>query len=378
MRDYSIQPLKYGEQLPKQELIYYYIERNLNKQQCADIFNCCIPKIDKALKLYNIQKDNESLQQSKRQTNLQRYGVDNPAKSKDIQQKMKQTCKQRYGVENYNQTEECKNKKKQTSLKRFGTENPRQLEQVKQRYKNTCKQRYGVDNPFKLKDYIKQCVMDKYGQDNYFKTQEFKEKSKQTCLERYGVEYSSQNKDIQQKVKQTNIERYGTYCSAKNEQVKQKIKDTCMQKYGYDNPSKVPQIIDKIECTKSRNHSHNKSQDEDIIYNLLCSKFDIVQRNIRNELYPFKIDFYIPQLDLYIEYQGIWVHGKQPFDPRDEQHIQILNKWKQKAINSQFYKNAINIWTVTDPLKRQTAKENNLNWIEFFTLEEFIEWFKNN
>ena len=30
-----------------------------------------------------------------------------------------------------------------------------------------------------------------------------------------------------------------------------------------------------------------------------------------------------------------------------------------------------------DPLKRKTAKENNLNWIEFFSMKEFENWYNN-
>ena len=41
------------------------------------------------------------------------------------------------------------------------------------------------------------------------------------------------------------------------------------------------------------------------------------------------------------------------------------------------YLAAINVWTARDPLKRKTARKNNLNWIEFFTIKEFENWFKN-
>ena len=39
------------------------------------------------------------------------------------------------------------------------------------------------------------------------------------------------------------------------------------------------------------------------------------------------------------------------------------------------YKDYIKTWTVKDPEKRKTAKKNNLNWLEFFTLKEFDQWF---
>ena len=39
------------------------------------------------------------------------------------------------------------------------------------------------------------------------------------------------------------------------------------------------------------------------------------------------------------------------------------------------YKIAIEVWTIRDPLKRETARKNNLNWIEFFTMDEFMKWY---
>ena len=40
------------------------------------------------------------------------------------------------------------------------------------------------------------------------------------------------------------------------------------------------------------------------------------------------------------------------------------------------YKNAINVWTIRDPLKRKTAKDNGLNWLEFFTIKKFMKWYE--
>jgi len=49
----------------------------------------------------------------------------------------------------------------------------------------------------------------------------------------------------------------------------------------------------------------------------------------------------------------------------------LLDKWKLKAESSDFYKNAINIWTNTDCIKRQTAKNNNLNYLEIFYYDDY-------
>lgn len=59
--------------------------------------------------------------------------------------------------------------------------------------------------------------------------------------------------------------------------------------------------------------------------------------------------------------------------------VKILNKWKENQFEKPQYKMAIRVWSKSDPLKRQTAKENGLNWIEVFSMdvEEVISSFIN-
>ena len=59
----------------------------------------------------------------------------------------------------------------------------------------------------------------------------------------------------------------------------------------------------------------------------------------------------------------MWTHRKQPFNKND---IELLETWKKKAEKSNFYKKAIYTWTISDPLKRKTAQENNLKYLEIF------------
>ena len=82
--------------------------------------------------------------------------------------------------------------------------------------------------------------------------------------------------------------------------------------------------------------------------------------------YPFLCDFYFPDYDLYVEIQGYWCHCNHPFDENDEDDMVKLEMWKEKS-NSNQYTNAIYVWTISDPLKRRTAKENNLNYLEIFS-----------
>ena len=46
------------------------------------------------------------------------------------------------------------------------------------------------------------------------------------------------------------------------------------------------------------------------------------------------------------------------------------------VISYWYYDNAISTWTIRDVNKRKIAKENKLNWIEFFSILELNEWLK--
>lgn len=167
----------------------------------------------------------------------------------------------------------------------------------------------------------------------------------------------------------------------------EKTKKTCIEKYGVENPSKVEYIqnkknskesIEKARKTKIKNKTFNKSAFEKRVKGLLLQKFPDLKCQYKSESYPFSCDFYIPELDLYIEVQGHWSHGlgkhRCPYDNMNQEHLTFINECKCK--NTKFYNKFIEVWTIRDPLKRKTAKENNLNWIEFFTIDQFMEWYK--
>jgi len=74
-----------------------------------------------------------------------------------------------------------------------------------------------------------------------------------------------------------------------------------------------------------------------------------------SEKYPFACDFYIKQLDLYIECNFHWTHAPKFgfFDKNNIDHINLLQKWKDRAGTNlkDFYNIAIKTWTICDVLK---------------------------
>lgn len=150
----------------------------------------------------------------------------------------------------------------------------------------------------------------------------------------------------------------------------------------YDLSVNDKERYNRIWQTRKARGTTNTSKPEDNAYAMLRAKFPQTLRNHATSQYPFHCDFYIPELDLYIEYQGDPSHGKEPYDASNPKHQKILKTWQQKAQKIEEetgkqsrYLSFIKVWTNSDPLKRQTAAANHLNWLEFFTFGAFLDWF---
>ena len=122
--------------------------------------------------------------------------------------------------------------------------------------------------------------------------------------------------------------------------------------------------LTKAWLTKKLNHTENFSQPEEDLYKKLLEENENkhIYRNYKCDRYPYYCDFYIEEDDLFIELNAHWTHGGHPFDENNEEDLKTLNKWKLKAEKSNFYKTAIEVWTIRDVEKQKCAKENNLNY----------------
>ena len=111
------------------------------------------------------------------ETNLTKYGVDNPMKTTEFKEKLKNTIMEKYGVEHILQLDLIKKQMKEKRLAKYGTEYVLQSEIVRNKGKETNKIKYGFDNPQQNKDIQKKTsdtIYNKYGVKHYFITDEFK------------------------------------------------------------------------------------------------------------------------------------------------------------------------------------------------------------
>ena len=329
-RDYFSNPLIISRnsnitEFPHQEdLKYLYIDLNLTKSDLKNIFKCSLGPINKWLKIFNIVKPNEKRIASIK-TSLAAKKLKDPNYQKNINRKRESTNLLLYKVKNCFQSEDKKLKAKNTYIKNLGVDNPSKSTLIKEKKSKTTLKNWGVENPF-------------------------------------------QSKIIISKIKDSKIKNHTTNYEIAKDKYKQYL------------------IREKTYNTKKLNKSFKSSKLEAHLYKLLLLKFPNTKHIYRTDLYPFNCDFYIPELDLYIEYNGHWTHGPydchEPFDKNNTKHILMVQKLFDKSNELNFkgkrkesFLSVIDTWTVRDPLKRKTAKDNNLNWLEFFTLEDFMKWY---
>ena len=190
---------------------------------------------------------------------------------------------------------------------------------------------------------------------------------KETCQERYGVDFYTQTEEFRNHLSEIQYEKW-KYVSEedKNNRVL-KMKETCQERYGVESFTQTIDFLEKQHETKKKNKSFNTSKIENNFKEYLNEQNINYIYQYSSELYPFECDFYFPDYDLYVEIQGHWTHGFHPFNKNNEEDNKLLYKWIEKTETRPSYKDAIYIWTERDVLKRKTAKENNINYLEVFS-----------
>ena len=327
----------------RDELYKFYIEENHTRVETAKYFKLSVSQIYRYIKKYDLVKDRKLISKRIEKSFIEKYNITNISKLNSIKDKKKETFKKHYDTEYYFKTEEFKKQAKKTKLI-------------------------------------------KYDDCNFNN----RNKAKEFCLEKYGVENPSQIESVKDKKVETTKLHYGVDNPSQNALVQQKKVQTLKKHYNVENPMHIPSVVEKVVKrsfeTRKRNGTFNGkaeitingntikcSSAEKYGYDKLTKIFNQVEFQYKSKLYPFACDFYIPEKDLYIEFQITWEHGKEPFINSEQQRL-IIDTWKNK--NNKWYNSAIKTWTIRDPLKRETAKKNHLNWLEFFTLKEFDDYFK--
>jgi hypothetical protein len=211
-----------GDKMGKYKSILYYYEK-----ACAENENY---KNDYEVVNFNNENDEITLKHIKcgciftKQKRLYRLSP-NCINSLCAHKLRKQTNLEKYGVECISQSKEIREKINKTNLKRYGSEYPLQNKDILKKYEETNFKKYGVKNVSQNK--------------------EVREKAEATNIIKYGVKNVSQNIEIIAKRKETFINNFGVDNPLKNKEIYNKMKNTVIKKYGVDNINKYKPAIKK-------------------------------------------------------------------------------------------------------------------------------------
>lgn len=232
----------------------------------------------------------------RKQTSMERYGVDNPSKSPEIIQKIKDVTFEKYGVENYSFTDKFKTRMK--SL--------------------------WVDNKEEWLIHREESNLQKFGWKTPFENADVLQKTKDTMIERYGVKHALQVPEFLNKAINTNIERYGVknflqkdvdpeLINNRNDinwiKVQMEIMSVKQMARKFNvTPSTICQTIKKHGISLV-NYSGNENEIYDYVSKLYNGEITRISRKILKS--GKELDIYLPDMNLAIEHNGTYWHQER-------------------------------------------------------------------
>lgn len=219
----------------------------------------------------------------------------------------------RYGCENPFGSSEIKDKIRKTNLDKFGSANPSSSEDIKEHKKKIYLSRYGVASPLEHKEFLakaKETTLARFGVENAMLSEEVRKKLINTNLEKFGTSSPLGNKEIQEKIKQTNLSRYGFPSAMQNEGVQAKVQVTNLSRHGVACNLSLPEVKEKAANAIK---VYRATQTE--IMNWL-KELGYEFKSDRKILNGKEIDLYNDELKLGIEYCGLYWHNESSPEPR--------------------------------------------------------------
>ena len=206
------------------------------------------------LQRYGVEYASQSneIQEKIKSTNQKLYGVDRPLQNKTIYENMQKSLLEKYGVDNVSKLSETTDKIQQSTFDHYGVQSALQSEELQGKMRNTMKLRYGCENAMQvdqLKHKYQESMLSHHGVYWPQQSSEIKDKTVRTNQERYGVENVSQNLDIRHKISSTNLEKYGVENVLQNHEVQDKIRETNLERYGVPYPMMNDNIKHKAIVT---------------------------------------------------------------------------------------------------------------------------------
>jgi hypothetical protein len=196
--------------------------------------------------------------------------------------KRKNTTIEKYGVDNIAKLEESKVKVENTNMVRYGCKSSFQNTEVREKWTKNIQSKYGVDHVFQLesvKEKSKKTTMGLYGKEHFVQTKEYLLKTKKTNLEKYGVEWYSQVEGYMDIIKTSNLEKYGVEWYTQTDEFKQfmldnkdiiqeKTKITNLERYGvewYSQTDEFKKLLSIFQSTVNMDELIKKQKNTNLL-----------------------------------------------------------------------------------------------------------------
>lgn len=314
--------------------------------------------------------------------------------NKDIQKEKERRNKISINQKNKSIEEKklIRDKIKKTNIERYGVDSYAKSKQ----FKKNMKENYGYISPFELKDTHKKSrdtLIERYGCDHNFKINEVKEKRKNTFIEKYETKTPSENLNIKNKIIETNKEKYGGNSPMYDENIKDKAKNTYNKNY-VNNLNNKNDLIERRENTMLKNYGVRYwIQDSENVDKLLKSRKNTYKKYTFNnkeiclqgyenyalfEIFMKKYDID----DIFISKKDIEnIIGKIYYEYENKKHryypdFYIKSENKIYEIKSDYtYKRDINI----NMTKKKCCENIGINF-DFIIVDnkKYKSWLKNN
>ena len=328
-------------EITPENLINYY--SNHSKVETLKYFNISDTVFSYLLKSVGYIKPQNARNELRKQTCINKYGVENSSQIEGAQEKRTNTLIKKFGsLENlYEQTNE---KTKITKIEKYGSLKAAEAKRM-EAAKKTYQEKYGKDVEYSFQvpgcaEKINNTKMEKYGTLNYNNVA----KRKETNLKIHGDPNYNNFDKIQATLKEHYGEDFQTIMGKKRqigqlnrspeeiENWKVKTRKTMQERYGVD-----------WYCQKANikgvsvNSKPNKKFKELLISKGLEIEKDFeTEYAIQNYNYDFKIGKYLIEINPYPTHNSTWGLFGNPKEP--DYHI----KKSKKALNNGFY--CICIW----------------------------------
>jgi len=192
----------------------------------------------------------ESTKSKRRNTNIEKWGVDNISKSDIIKNRASSTNLERYGHTSSFQNETVRKKWSDSIKDKYGEDHYFKTDDFKTKSVKTMNNKYGVDHYVQSDDYIEKTINtnnEKYGEDWYTRTDDYLVKSKKTSNEKYGEDHYSMTDEYKIRVNESNLLKYKEKWYYQSDDFKKKSSESIMFKYGVDHYTKSEEYKNYID-----------------------------------------------------------------------------------------------------------------------------------